>query len=208
MQETVQDALADFRPGDGRPSESHLDLRAYLEPAVNATSALAGFSYVSQPVRLLWYRHGVLCAHQQLEIEQSLEVLAHMDGSHMQADASGLNLTPGEFMFPLKLKPFATLEKVLPVVKSELEAYKPVKPTRSTSVGKAAAGLVGAPLLVLLFGAAAGPIVMKSALAAGLLQKAAALGGVAGYLHYDREDEMLRNVCIKAVDAYGRKERK
>ena len=208
MQETVEDALADFRPGDGRPSESHLDLRAYLEPAVSATSALTGFSYVPQPVRLLWYRHGVLCTHQQLEIEQSLEVLAHMDGSHMQTDASGLNLTPGEFMFPLKLKPFTTLERILPVVRSELEAYEPVKPTRSTSVGKAAVGLVGAPLLVLLFGAVAGPIVMKSTLAAGLLQKAAALGGVAGYLHYDREDEMLRNVCIKALDAYGRKERK
>lgn len=203
----TEDALTDFRPGDGRPSESHLDLRAFLEPNLNSASTLAGFSYIPQPVRLLWYRHGVLCGQQQLAIEQSLEVLAHMDGSHMPADASGLSVSPTDFMFPLKLKPFATLEKVLPVVKSELEAYRPEKPSTATSVGKAAAGVVGAPLLVLLFGAAAGPVVMKSALAAGLLQKAAALGGVAGYLHYDREEEMLRNVCVKAIEAYGRKDR-
>lgn len=202
-----EEALAEFRPGDGRPTESHLDIRAYLEPNLTSTSLLAGFSYLPQPVRLLWYRHGVLCGQQQLNIEQSLEVLAHMDGSHMPASASGLSVSPTEYMFPLKLRPFVTLEKVLPVLKSELQAYKPGKPTTATSVGKAAAGVFGAPLLVLLFGAAAGPVVMKSALAAGLLQKAAALGGVAGYLHYDRDEELLRNICVKAVDAYGRKER-
>lgn len=199
-------ALANFAPPDGRPWECHLDLRAYLEPSLSATSKLAGFSFLRQPLRLLWYRHGVLCGEQQLaDGKHSLEVMAHVNGTHLAANASGLSVSPVDLMFPMQLKPLVRLDKILPVVKAELESYRPPKPTTSSSVGKAAAGVVAAPLLVLLLGAAAGPVIMKSALAAGLLQKAAALGGVAGYLYYDREEELLRKACLKAVAAYGEK---
>jgi hypothetical protein len=199
-----EQALANFAPPDGRPWECHLDLRAYLEPSLSATSKLAGFSFLRQPLRLLWYRHGVLCGEQQLaDGKHSLEVMAHVNGTHLAANASGLSVSPVDLMFPMQLKPLVRLDKILPVVKAELESYRPPKPTTSSSVGKAAAGVVAAPLLVLLFGAAAGPVIMKSALAAGLLQKAAALGGVAGYLYYDREEELLRKACLKAVAAYG-----
>jgi hypothetical protein len=196
-------AVASFSPQDGRPGDCHLDLRAYLEPKLTPASTLSGFNFLRQPLQLLWYRHGVLCAEQQIEGWHSLEVMAHCDGSHLQSHPSGLKVIPVDLMFPHHLKPLGQLDKILPIVKAELEAYRPPKPATSTSMGKAAAGLVAAPLLVLLFGAAAGPVVMKSALAAGLLQKAAALGGVAGYLHYDREEELLRNACLKAVAAYS-----
>lgn len=197
-----EEALARFAPRDGGVSDSYLDIRAYLEPSLSRMSSLLGFSYLRQPLHLLWYRHGVLCGHQEMEGWHSLEVMAHCDGSYFGADASGLRVTPGEQRFPMQLKPLRQLSSVLPIIKAELEAYRPEKPSAPTSVGKAAGGAVAAPLLLLLLGAAAGPVVFKSALAAGLLQKAAALGGVAGYLHYDREDELLRNACLKAVAAW------
>lgn len=196
-------ALASFFPRDGRPQECYLDLRAYLEPSLGAASVLTGFSFLRQPLHLLWYRHGVLCAHQEVQGWHSLEIMAHMDGTHLQASPSGLSVQPVELMFPTRLKPLASLQKILPVISAELETFRPARPTASSSVGKAAAGVVAAPLLVLLFGAAAGPVVMKSALAAGVLQKVAALGGVAGYLHYDREEELVRAACLKAVGAYA-----
>ena len=196
------EALARFAPPDGRPSDAHLDLRVYLEPTLSKASTLAGFTYLRQPMRLLWYRHGVLCGEQTVEGWHSLEITAHCEGSHLPANASGLSITPGEVRFPMHLRAMTRLPEILPVIKSELEAYEPPKPAPSSSVGKAAAGIVAGPLLVLLFGAAAGPIVMKSALAMGALQKAAALGGVAGYLYYDREEEMLRNACVKALNAF------
>lgn len=197
-----QEALATFAPRDGRPPESWLDLRVYLEPTVSRTSALLGFSYLRQPLHLLWYRYGVLCGHQAIQGWHSLEVMAHCDGSYLQTNASGLQVDPVDLKFPMQLKPLRQLSTILAVMRAELEAYRPPKPSTPASVGKAAGGAVAAPLLVLLLSAAAGPVLLKSALAAGLLQKAAALGGVAGYLHYDREEELLRNACLKAVAAY------
>jgi predicted Ser/Thr protein kinase len=198
-----EDALTSFSPRDGRPQECYLDLRAYLEPTLGAASVLTGFCFLRQPLHLLWYRHGVLCAHQEIQGWHSLEIMAHMDGTHLPAGPSGLSVEPVELMFPNKLKPLTSLEKVLPIITAELEGLRAAKPDPGSSVGKAAVGAVATPLLVLLFGAAAGPIVMKSALAAGILQKAAAVGGVAGLLHHDREEALLRKACLKAVQAYN-----
>ncbi len=201
-----QEALATFAPQDGRPSESHVDLRAYLEPALSAVSTLAGFSFLRQPLQLLWYRHGVLCGQQQIPGWHSLEVLVHLDGGHLTANLSGLSVAPKDIMFPMRLKPLLNLDKILPVVKAELEGYRPTRPSSTRSVSKAAVGAVGTPLFMLLLSAVAGPVVLKSALATGLLSKAAAVGGVAGYLHHDREEELLRNACLKAVEAFSQRE--
>ena len=186
-----EEAWTTFTPHDGRPAECHVDLRCYLAPG------RTGFGFVKQPLRLLWYRHGVLCAEQEIVKQvKSLEVLVHLDGSYLPATASGLRLTPADLMFPGQLKPLSALPKVLPVVKAELERYRPPEP--SNPVGRTAVGAVAAPLLVMLFGAVAVPVVLKSSLAAG----AAALGGMAGYLNYDRQEESLRDACLKALSAY------
>jgi hypothetical protein len=190
-----EEAWTTFTPQDGTPTACHLDLRCYLEPA--GSPPMAGFGFVRQPLKLLWYRHGVLCGQQEFPNHlSSLEVTAHLDGSHYPCDLSGLSLIPSELMFPKQLKPLGSLSKVLPVLRSELERYRPVEP--GSPVGRAAMGAVAAPLLVLLLGAVAVPVVLKSSLAAG----AAALGGVAGYLNSDRQEEALRDACLKAITAY------
>jgi serine/threonine-protein kinase len=199
-----EEALARFSPPDGRVGDFHLDVRCFLQPQIGA-NPLSGYGFLKQPLRLLWYRHGVHCATQEIPGWHSLEVMAHCDGSLFPCDEAGLSLTPADLMFPQRVKPVQALDAILAVVKAELEAYEPPASPAASSLSRAAVGVVAAPLLILLLGAAAGTVLMKSALASGLLSKAAAVGGVAGYLNHDREEEALRTACLKALAAFGGK---
>lgn len=182
---------------------SHLDIRGYFEPVMSRASAVTGFSFLRQPLRLFWYRHGVLCGQQEVEGWHSLEVLVHLDGNHLSSSVAGLKVEPVEFAFPLRhLRPLARLETVLNAIAEELERYQPSPPEGSSRARKAALGVVATPLLVLLFGSVAAPVLLKSALASGLVPKAAALGGLMGYMHQNKEEELLRRACLKAVRAY------
>lgn len=195
---------ARFSPQKKVAKVSHLDLRCYLVPA-HATEklpSLAAYEYVTQPIKVLWYRHGVLCAVQPIKVDSSLEVLVHLDGDHLRPDAAGLRVSLPDLMFPTQLKPLQSLSQILPIVRDEIEKYKPAKPSKEASLGRFSAGFVAAPFLLLAVGIATSPILLKTALTAGVLKKVAAVGGFAGYLKRDRDEEAIRKTCLKAIDRF------
>ncbi len=196
-----------FSPQKKLAKTSHLDLRCYLAPALATENlpSLAVFEYLPQPIKVLWYRHGILCAVQLIKSDSSLEISVHLDGDHLKPDAAGLRLALPDLMFPTQLKPLQNLSQILPVVREEIEKYQPVGPSAGASLGRFTAGFVAAPFVLLAVGLATSPLLLKTALTAAVIKKVAALGGFASYLKRDRDEEAVRKTCLKAIDNFSLK---
>lgn len=201
-----QDALTVFQPQEGLEKFCHVDVRCYVAPGQGRVHDLlhTGYHFLRRPSRVLWYRHGVLCAEQVLEKQWPLQFDLHLNGDHLVADNSGLKVQLPEWLRVARLKPLLELSRVLPITRLKLMEHWKEHPGEAAPKTQALVGMMGAPLFLFFVANLVSPgfLFLKSATAVALAKASAVLGGSAGYLTAGDHLEAVRKTCFQAIEKF------
>lgn len=200
--------LAEFRPQDGQRVACHLDIRCYVSVgSKDARLPVANTHFERRPSRVLWYRRGVLCAHQELPEVKALEFDFHVEATDYPVLNTGLTILPPDWV-PQSLLREEQVREIVKVVKHQLRGTWEDEPTRIAPFSKALVGVLGVPLLMVYCGftIGSGLLLLKKSALSSLFKAGAAAGGVTGFATSTSHVERVRKTCLKAIATYEAEE--
>jgi serine/threonine protein kinase len=202
--------FTEFAPPEGKEKFCHIDVRCFVAQGEGLIGEYlhTGYHFIRRPSRILWYRRGVLCGEQFLEKTFPLQLDIHLNGDHLQADASGLQLEKPSWLQVARLKPVLELSRILPLTRMKLTEYWEDVPGDASPKVQAFAGMAGAPLFLFFLANLVNPgfLFLKTAGVALAAKTSAVVGGATGYLTASDHVDAVRKTCIKAIDAFEKEE--